>query len=95
MGFELSESADRDVIEIYAFSAGRFGAAQAERYVAGLFKTFGILADQPLLSRERHEFRRPVRVHVYGAHVIVYVTDKAGILIVRVIHGAQNWRRLI
>jgi toxin ParE1/3/4 len=33
----------------------------------------------------------PVRLHPYQAHMIVYVEEGAGVLIVRVLHGSQDW----
>jgi toxin ParE1/3/4 len=36
-----------------------------------------------------------VRVHPFQAHVIIYVVDDAGVLIVRVLHGRQEWERLL
>ena len=41
------------------------------------------------------EFRPPVRVHFYQAHVIVYVLDGSGILVLRILHGRQDWEHLL
>jgi toxin ParE1/3/4 len=50
-----------------------------------------MLADNPLIARERRELAPPMRLHPYQAHMIVYVEDGAGVLIVRVLHGRQDW----
>ena len=85
--------ADEDIFEIYAHGARLFGEAQADRYLSGLLLAFDFIVENPFAIRERHEFTPPVRMHFYGAHVIVYVVREADVLIVRVLHGRQDWRR--
>lgn len=72
-----------------------FGAEQAERYHKGLIRTFGILADNPSLAREHKELAPPVRIHPYGSHLIIYTLRENGVLIVRVLHGRQDWERYL
>ncbi|MCB4806374.1 toxin ParE1/3/4 [Methylobacterium brachiatum] len=91
MIFRTSPQADDDIAYAYVEGAVRFGVGQAERYQDGLFAAFQILADNPLMARERCELRPPVRLHPYRAHMIVYVEDGPSILIVRVLHGRQDW----
>ena len=47
------------------------------------------------MAREKRELRPPVRFHPYGAHLIVYVVEGDDILIVRVLHGRQDWESLL
>ena len=68
-----------------------FGVDQAERYHEGMVSVFELLAENPLLARERREFDPPVRLHPYQAHMIAYVVRDDGILIIRVLHGRQAW----
>lgn len=91
MIFRTSPQADEDIADAYVVGASRFGIAQAERYQDGLFALFQTLADNPLMARERHELVPPMRLHPYQAHIIVYVEDGPGVLIVRVLHGRQDW----
>ncbi len=70
-----------------------FGAQQAENYHSELERKFGLLADNPAMARERMEIDPPVRVHPHGSHLIVYLADDAGdILIVRVRHSHEDWQ---
>ena len=85
--------ADEDFAEIFRVGAAEFGIAQAEQYAAGLIEAFDLLSRHPPLARERTEFRRPVRLHPHGAHLIAYTVDDEGVLIVRLLHGRQDWRR--
>ena len=47
------------------------------------------------MARERQEFDPPVRLHPYGAHMIVCVENGAGILVIRILHGRQDWERAL
>ena len=91
MSFRTSRQADEDIVGIYLHGEERFGLAQAERYQDDLFKTFARLSSNPSLARLRTEFTPPVRLFPFGAHVIVYTAANEGILIVRVLHGRQDW----
>ena len=93
MACKTTAQADIDIISIYVQGARDFGAAQAEKYHAGLVRCFDLLSDNPLLARERSEFSPPVRLYFYEAHVIVYMQEGNDILIVRVLHGRQDWER--
>ncbi len=65
---------------------------QAERYHRELQLVFETIAKYPHLARERHELSPPVRIHPHGAHLIVYLADDAGdVLIVRVRYGHEDW----
>lgn len=93
MTYRTTEAADRDIAGLYADGEAQFGTPQAERYQDGLFDLFDLLADNPRLARERPEFTPPARIHPYGAHLVVYTIDDAGILIVRVLPGRADWER--
>ena len=73
MIYRTTRRADQDIIDVYVHGTVRFGVDQAERYHEGLVSVFGLLADNPLLARERTEFDPPVRLHPYQAHIIAYV----------------------
>ena len=44
-----------------------------------------------MAGRERPELSPPVRVHFHKAHVIAYLVQSDGILIVRVLDARQDW----
>lgn len=95
MTFRTSLRADEDIADAYVAGAIRFGVAQAERYQDGLFAAFQMLANNPLMARERHELTPPVRIHPYQAHLIVYIEDGSSILVIRVLHGRQDWESIL
>ncbi|PJI45514.1 MAG: plasmid stabilization protein ParE [Rhizobium sp.] len=94
MTYRTTVEADRDIIEIYVLGAQQFGVAQSERYVDELFNTFVLLAENPNMARERRELNPPMRLHPYHAHLIAYLVRDGDILIVRVLHGRQDWQGL-
>ncbi|WP_264319382.1 type II toxin-antitoxin system RelE/ParE family toxin [Rhizobium terrae] len=53
-----------------------------------------MLADNPRMARERRELKPPMRLHPHQAHVIAYTIREHDILIVRVLHGRQDWQSL-
>lgn len=94
MAYKLTKKADADIITIYVEGVYEFGVAQAEKYHAELERIFELLSDSPMLARERKEITPPVRVHPHRSHLIIYSIDKNNdILIVRVRHGREDWRR--
>lgn len=94
MNYKTTRQADQDIIGLYGRGAEDFGLAQAERYVEGLFSCFLRLAANPHLARERSELDPPMRLHPYGSHLIAYTITDDAILIVRVLHGRQDWLKL-
>lgn len=95
MSFRLTYQAEQDLIAIYVHGAGTFGTTQAERYHRGLVALFGLLAAAPAMAPERMELDPPVRLHPYRAHLVVYVAEADGVLIVRILHGRQDWEHLL
>lgn len=91
MNYRLSRSAEADVIRLYVSGAQDFGSAQAEAYFAGLEAALGFIAAYPRAARERAEIDPPVRIHRYRSHIIVYRIENAGVLILRVRHGREDW----
>lgn len=47
----VQEAASRRLDDIYRYTLEQFGAAQAERYIEGLFETFGKIATHGVVSR--------------------------------------------
>lgn len=92
MSFHLTNRAQADMINIYVDGVGQFGITMAERYHEGLLALFSLLSDNPHMDRLRPEFSPPVRMHVYRSHLVIYVEDEQDVLIVRVLHGRQDWQ---
>lgn len=90
--FRLAERARSELVEIYDFSEAQFGRYQAEAYLAGLERTFGLLADFPRIGQNADSLRVGYRRFRFQAHVIFYDEDEAGVVIRAVMHGAREMR---
>lgn len=95
MGVRTTRQADQDIIGLYLRGAAEFGITQAELYHEGLLATFAMLADNPRMARERTKLRPPMRLHPWQSHLIAYVVEGDDILIIRVLHGRQDWEQLL
>ena len=91
MSWTLTRQADQDLVDIYMYGAREFGIDQADAYHAELERVFASLGEFPRLARLRTEFSPPVRIHPHKAHLVFYVKQDSGILIVRVRHGSEDW----
>ena len=89
-GFRLTKAALADIRGIARYTQKVWGKAQRRHYLAGLNDKFGTLSQTPTLAAERNEFDPPVRIHHHEKHLIVYVVDDVGILIIRVLHQSMD-----
>ena len=94
MRYRLSRRAEQDLIEILQASLRHFGARQTDRYQQGFENAFSLIAAFPGMARERRELNPPARVHPCGAHLVLYIVDEQGILIVRLRHGREDWMQV-
>lgn len=88
--YELSEAADADLSDIYAFTFTEFGERQADAYFESLEECLTRLADNPKLGREIGFVRDSYRLFVHQRHSIYYTLAKSGILVVRVLGPGMN-----
>jgi toxin ParE1/3/4 len=91
MNYRLSFQASFDLDQIYNEGAWQFGQKQAERYSLSLENLFELKAANPMMARERTEFRKPVRAQPHKSHVVIYVIEDDGIFIIRVRHAHEDW----
>jgi len=92
VGFRLSLEAEEDIIGIAEHVILAFGEAQAERYHQELFTLIALIADHPRMARERREILPPVRIQPFKSHLVVYlIEDDGAVLVLRVRHAHENW----
>ncbi|SFP92397.1 type II toxin-antitoxin system RelE/ParE family toxin [Tranquillimonas alkanivorans] len=91
----LTPLAEDDLAEIWSYSAETWSDEQADGYIDGLFDTMTLLAGRPQMARERTEFDPPVRIHPSRRHLIVYLAERDGILVVRVLGARQDWAAIL
>lgn len=93
--YELTPKALTDLDAIWRYGAEGWSPEHADRYTDELVRVFELLVSMPTMARERTEFSPPVRIHVHGAHLVVYVVQANMVLIVRVLGGRQNWKAIL
>ena len=91
--FRFSKKAAQDLKDVYQYSYREYGEKQADTYIQELEKVFNLLAENPLLCRERTEFIPSVRIHHHNKHLIVYINEQDDILIVRLLHEKMDTKK--
>lgn len=82
--------AEQDLLEIWLYTFNEWGEQQADKYLDELDQAIQLLAEQPLMCRERFTFVPPVRIHRHAHHLIVYIALDDGINIIRVLHESMD-----
>jgi toxin ParE1/3/4 len=87
---ELTPAALGDLANIDERGAAEFGEAAADAYAAGLRQAFDQLERFPMSSPARPDFGEAIRCRNYRAHRILYTVDDDLVVVVRVVHHAQD-----
>ena len=88
--FRVTRAAQADIKKIGRYTEEHWGPAQRRLYLNGLNERFAVLAASPTIAAERRNFAPPVRIHPYEKHLIVYIIEDGGIVIVRVLHQSMD-----
>ena len=79
-------------MDIHQYTTANFGLPQAQRYLNGMHERFEDLARQPMLGRSAGRLAPNLRRYEYRSHVVFYVPEEEGVLIVRVLHQSMDVR---
>ena len=93
-GYRLSAEADLDIEAITEYTIGAFGPMQAIKYVAALEQSFETLANFPRIGLPTYDLRQGLYRFPHQSHVIFYTYASDHILIVRILHGRADVKRL-
>ena len=88
--YVFSKEAENDLVGIYRYGFINCGENKADLYIEALKEKCQFIADMPNLCPDRDEFNPSVKIHHHKKHLIIYVIETDGILIVRVYEN--NWR---
>lgn len=94
MSFRLSPAAAQDIDAIAARIA-RDKPGAALKWIEAVYERCQGVAANPRAGVAREDIRRGLRFVSFGQYLILYRTRKAGVEIVRVLHGARQWQRLL
>ena len=90
--YRLTERARVDLINIYDFSEERFGTYQADAYYAGLIRSFGLLADFPLIGQTADDLFAGLRRFRFQSHLIFYTVKPNHVEVRAILHASQDIR---
>lgn len=91
--YRLTLEADRQLTEIWRYTAGRWGVRQADDYLAALEATCEKAAATPSLLRPRADLSPDLGAIKSGSHMVFARIDSDGVLlIVSILHGAWMQR---
>ena len=90
--YRLSARAEAELIAIYDNSEAHFGRYQAEAYLAGFERIFGLLADFPRIGQSADDLASGYRRFRFQAHFVFYSEDGDGVVIRAIPHTAQAIR---
>lgn len=91
--YRFSARARRDIKGISRRSRANWGIDQAIRYSEALDSAFRRLVEFPDLGRERSNVEAGVRIFPVETHLVLYLVEPDGILILRVVHQCMDLGR--
>lgn len=93
--YRLTPTAQRDLEDIWLYTAQTWSMAQADRYTDIIEDTCDRLLFMPEMARERLEFDPPVRIHPSAEHLIIYRVEEDQLVILRVLGAGQDWHAIL
>lgn len=87
------DRAERDIRDLYLYSAKHFGLKQAEQYLLGLQRRVDMLKRDPLIGTPVEGAKSRLRRLVYKQHVIYYRVSEAEVRILRILDARRDARR--
>jgi toxin ParE1/3/4 len=90
--YRTAKAARDDLEAIRAYTKQRFGAGAARSYLLGLRSLFDLIVDQPRMGAAAASVAEGLRHFSFRSHRIYYRIEGADVVIVRVLHHAQDER---
>ncbi|MBE8233100.1 MAG: type II toxin-antitoxin system RelE/ParE family toxin [Endozoicomonadaceae bacterium] len=88
--YRLLKKAEKDIANIANYTIQKFGIKQAGVYRDGLFRSFEIISDFPLIGSSQHHTKKNIRRHVHEHHSIYYRVDAHGVTIYRILGPGED-----
>lgn len=86
---KYARRAEADIDGIIGYIA-KDNRLAAEGFATQLVGKIYVIAETPLIGRERDDFGAGVRVFPFGNYMIFYRPTNSGVTILRVLHVARN-----
>ncbi len=89
--FILSESAQRDLRAIWAYSIKNWSAKQTDKYIRSLTSSCEALAKNSRIGRMAYEIKPGLMKLYAGSHTVYYSRDDNGtVYVYRFLHQSQD-----
>lgn len=95
MKLELTRAALDDLRSIRAYTLELWGPDQEQQYLDQIWKKFESILSAPSKFRFRRDLFPNCQIATEGKHVILFRTHKSRLQVVRVLHGAMDFKRQI
>ena len=82
----ISVEAEADIDRVAAYTTSTWGWRQTNQYLAKLEDGFDLIAENSLIGRSCDSLRTGLRRFEIGRHVVFYLPEPGGVLVVRVLH---------
>lgn len=93
MRYRLTRQAIGDLIDLTEYGIERFGQDQANKYLAGLYRTFDLISELSAMGRAVPQLGSDLRCFEHGRHSILYKVHSDHVEIGRVIDNRRDMRR--
>ena len=90
LSYHLLKKAEKDIENIARYTIQTFGVKQARLYRDGLFKSFDMITQFPLIGSNQSHIKKNIRHHVHEYHSIYYRVDKDGVTIYRILGPGED-----
>lgn len=88
--YQLSHLAERDLSEIWDYTAVEWNSAQADKYLHQIERDLQKLVKNPHLGRARPDLETDLLFYRSGQHYIIYGYNKTHVLVARVLHVSRD-----
>lgn len=93
MKLELTHAALDDLRSIRGYTLEQWGPAQEERYLDQMWRCFESICADASKYRFRHDLFPDCQIAAQGKHVILFRVRGGKLQVVRVLHGAMDFKR--
>jgi toxin ParE1/3/4 len=91
--YSLTPEARQDIAGIWRYSAKRWDASQANRYLSSINAALEEIAKSPSMGRRCDDLRAGYRRHRVSSHIICFRPISDGIEVIRILHQSMDFRR--
>lgn len=85
-----SATADCDLLQIFEYGLKEWGFEASFEFARSFDESLDLLAQHPLIGRERSDLREGFRTWLHRGYLIYYEIEEGDVLVNRIIHGSAD-----